>query len=176
MQTGDKRESLYNVSGFPALELSWRESGRRLGKVQRTFRRAFLFAKEETKMKWEIIIVALFWLVYAPFSFVLWGDGSMYLGGLVAIFSGGVVLTAAFLGGSLLVRYLLKKRLTRKQQELIKEKMATLEELEREEAFEGAEPELEENAGLSEEVLGEKTPAPPQEEPSSSAQEKYNLD
>ncbi len=129
-------------------------------------------------MKWEIIVVALFWLMYAPFSFVLWGYGSMYLGGLVAIFSGGVVLTAAFLGGSLLVRYLLKKKLTRKQQELIKEKMETLGALEREEASEGAEPELdlEENAGLSEEVLEEKTPAPPQEEPSSSAPEKYNLD
>lgn len=129
-------------------------------------------------MKWEIIVVALFWLMYAPFSFVLGGYGSMYLGGLVAIFGVGVVLTAAFLGGSLLVRYLLKKRLARKQQELIKEKMKTLEELEREEASGGAEPELvlEEDAGLSEEVLEEKTPVLSQEEPSSSAPEKYNLD
>ena len=101
-------------------------------------------------MKWELIAVALFWLVYGPVSFAIWGSTSSHLSSLVAILTAGIVFTATFLGGRLLVQHSQAKR----YQALIEEKMDILDQLENEET----EPEA--DSEETEEVLEEKASAP----------------
>ena len=80
-------------------------------------------------MKWELIAVALFWLVYGPVSFVIWGSTSSHLSSLMAILTAGIVFTATFLGGRLLMQHLKAK----KYKALIEEKMDILDQLQEEE-------------------------------------------
>ncbi len=101
-------------------------------------------------MKWELIIVALFWLVYGPVSFAIWGYTSSNLSSLVAILTAGIVFTATFLGGRLLMQHIKAK----KYKALIEEKMDILDQLENEEI------ESEADSEETEEVLEEKASAP----------------
>ena len=101
-------------------------------------------------MKWELIIVALFWLVYGPVSFAIWGYTSSNLSSLVAILTAGIVFTATFLGGRLLMQHIKAK----KYKALIEEKMDILDQLENEEI------ESEADSEETEEVLEEKAFAP----------------
>ena len=80
-------------------------------------------------MKWELIAVALFWLVYGPVSFAIWGYTSNHLSSLVAILTAGIVFTATFLGGRLLMQHIQAK----KYKALIEEKMDILDQLQEEE-------------------------------------------
>ena len=61
-------------------------------------------------MKWELMVVALFWLVYGPASFVIWEYTSSHLGSLVALLTAGIVFTATFLGGRLLMQHIKAKQ------------------------------------------------------------------
>ena len=119
-------------------------------------------------MKWELIAVALFWLVYGPVSFAIWGSTSSHLSSLVAILTAGIVFTATFLGGRLLMQHLKAK----KYKALIEEKMDILDQLIEDEtvqkggkksfgtseAMPPAEPEA--DSEETEEVLEEKASAP----------------
>ena len=100
-------------------------------------------------MKWELIAVALFWLVYGPVSFVIWGSTSSHLSSLMAILTAGIVFTATCLGGRLLMQHLKAK----KYKALIEEKMDILDQLQEE-----TEPEA--DSEETEEVLEEKASAP----------------
>ena len=100
-------------------------------------------------MKWELIAVALFWLVYGPVSFAIWGYTSSHLSSLMAILTAGIVFTATFLGGRLLMQHLKAK----KYKALIEEKMDILDQLQEE-----TEPEA--DSEETEEVLEEKASAP----------------
>jgi len=100
-------------------------------------------------MKWELIAVALFWLVYGPVSFAIWGYTSNHLSSLVAILTAGIVFTATFLGGRLLMQHIQAK----KYKALIEEKMDILDQLQEE-----TEPEA--DSEETEEVLEEKASAP----------------
>lgn len=96
-------------------------------------------------MKWELIVVALFWLVYGSVSFAIWGYTSSHLSSLVAILTAGIVFTATFLGGRLLMQHIK----TKKYKALIEEKMDILDQLTEEEInqeVEETEPVLEEKA------------------------------
>ena len=99
-------------------------------------------------MKWELIAVALFWLVYGPVSFAIWGYTSNHLSSLVAILTAGIVFTATFLGGRLLMQHIQAK----KYKALIEEKMDILDQLQEEET--------EQEADSEEPVLEEKASAP----------------
>lgn len=104
-------------------------------------------------MKWDILAVILFWILYGPLSFAIWGYTSNSFGALIAILSAGIGFTAMFLLGDVII-YRIKRKRAREHQRLIKEKMEILEQLENEET----EPEA--DSEETEEVLEEKASAP----------------
>jgi len=103
-------------------------------------------------MKWELIAVALFWLLYGPISVVIWGNN---FSSLVVILTIGIVFTAIFLGSRLLMQHIKAKNYN----VLIEEKMDILDQLENEET----EPEA--DSEETETVLEEKASAPQIQEP-----------
>ena len=104
-------------------------------------------------MKWDILAVILFWILYGPLSFVIWGYTSDSLSTLIAFLSAGIGFTAMFLIGSVII-YRIKLKRVKEHQQLIKEKMKILEQLEQDET----EPEA--DSEETEEVLEEKASAP----------------